>query len=59
MFHLRSLQTNEGEIKNGQPKDTGNIGHKTQNEDKRKTQKTKNMSNTNPTKNRDGVRCCL
>jgi len=47
----------EGAIKNGQSRDTGNIGHtihrtkinKAQKHNK--TQKTKKMSNTDPTKN--------
>ena len=48
------VEKTDGEIKNGQSKDTGNIGHKTQNKDKqmKKTQdrKTKMMGNTNSTK---------
>jgi len=39
----------KGAIKNGQSRDTGNIGHKTQNVEKQNsTQKTKKMSNTDP-----------
>jgi len=50
-------ETHEGAIKKGQSRDTGNLGHKTQNEDiqnKKQKQKieNKNISNTDPTKNR-------
>ena len=39
------LEKSEGAINNGQPRDTCNIGHKTQNEDKKNTtQKTIKMS---------------
>ena len=51
----------ERAVKNGQSRDTSTIGHKTQNEDKKQTnknssptQKTEKRSNTNPTK-RPGV----
>ena len=47
-----TLEKTEGSTKNGHSRDTGNIGHKTQNEDttkKNTTQKTKKMSNTNLT----------
>jgi len=39
----------EAEIKNGQSRDTGNIGHETQKEAEQ-NRKLKKMSNTNPTK---------
>ena len=49
-------QTKQGAIKNGQSRDTGNIRytrHRTKtNKTKNTTQKTKNMSNTDPTKSR-------
>jgi len=48
------LEKPEGAIKNGQPRDTGNIGytrHRTKTIKKNTTQKTKDMSNTDPTKN--------
>jgi hypothetical protein len=54
------LQTSwkpEGKIMNGQSRDAGNIGYKTQNEDKQNkkqqktTQKNKKINNKDPTKN--------
>ena len=36
------LEKNEGQIKNGQSRDTGNDGHKTQNHDKQITVRLKN-----------------
>jgi hypothetical protein len=48
------LEKTEGEIKNGQSIDTGNIGHSRHmmktSKTKNTTQKNKNMSNTDPTK---------
>ena len=47
------LEKTKGTIKNGQPRDTGNIGytrHRTKTITKNTTQKTKEMSNTDPTK---------
>ena len=47
----KRLEKVEGAIKNGQSRETGNIGHKIQNEEKQNTtQRTKQMSNTDPTK---------
>jgi hypothetical protein len=49
------LEKTKGAIKNGQSRDTDNIGytrHRTKtNKTKSTTQKTKKMSNTDPTKN--------
>jgi len=48
------LDKSEGAIKNGQSIETGNMGiqHRTKtNKTKNTTQKTKMMSNTDPTKN--------
>jgi hypothetical protein len=45
----RKLKKTEGGINSGQSRDTGNIGHKTQNEDKQRkhtTIKAKKRSNT-------------
>jgi hypothetical protein len=48
------LEKIEGAIKNRQPRDIGNIGHKRHgtktNKAQNTTQKTKRMSNTDPTK---------
>ena len=48
-------QTKQGAIKNGQSRETGNIGytrHRTKtNKTKNTTQKIKKMNNTNPTQN--------
>jgi hypothetical protein len=38
LFLKKTLEKSEGAINNGQPRDTCNIGHKTQNEDKKKPQ---------------------
>jgi len=51
------LEKTEREIKNGQSRDTGNIGYtrhmtKTNKSHTHTSQKTKTRSNTNPTKNR-------
>ena len=50
-------QTKQGAIRNGQPRDTGNIGytrHRTKtNKTKNTTQKPTKMRNTDPTKNRE------
>jgi hypothetical protein len=50
------LEKTEGAIKNGQSRETGNIGHtrhRTKTSKANNTiQKTKNMSNIDPTKNR-------
>jgi hypothetical protein len=49
------LEKTKGAIKNGQSRDTDNIGYTRQrtktNKTKSTTQKTKKMSNTDPTKN--------
>ena len=50
-----TFDTTEGAIKNWQYRDTGNIGHTTHRTNTKKkytTQKTKKMTNTDPTKNR-------
>ena len=49
-----NVRENRGEIRNGQSRDTGNIGRKTQNKDnknrkKHSTENQTNMSNTNST----------
>ena len=53
----------EGAIKNGQSRDTDNIGytrHRTKTKKtQKKTQKTKNMSNMDPTKNRGSIQLLL
>jgi hypothetical protein len=51
---IDNLETTDGAISNGQSRDTGNIGHNTQNEykqNKNTTRKTKKMDNTNLTIN--------
>jgi hypothetical protein len=51
VFLLR-LEKTEGSMKNGQSRDTGNFGHKTQTEDKTKTNQKKykrNISSTQKT----------
>ena len=50
---MNNPEKTEGAIKNEQSRDTGNIGYtgrKQTNKQKNKTQKTKRMSNTDPTK---------
>jgi hypothetical protein len=57
----QALEKTEEAIKNGQSRETGNIGytrHMTKtNKKKNTTQKTKKMSNTGFTKNRSELRC--
>ena len=52
----KTLEETEGATKNGQSRDTGNIGLTGSRTEtiikKNTTQKTKKMSNTDPTKNR-------
>ena len=40
VHYLKVLEKSEGTIKNEQSRDTGNIGHKTRNEEKQKKKKT-------------------
>ena len=51
------LEKTEKAIKNGQSRDTGNIGHTKHKKTNKTYQKTKKMSNTDPTKNRGKPRC--
>lgn len=46
---IKDSKNRRGVINNGQFRETGNIGHRTQNEDKQNTT-AKNISNTDPTK---------
>ncbi len=43
---LKTLEKTEGAIKNGQSRDSGNIVHKTHDEDKQTKTKTKTKQNT-------------
>ena len=52
IFFIRLEKSKLQYIKNGQYRDTGNIGHKTENEEKQNTtQKTKKMSDMDSIKN--------
>ena len=46
-----NVKTTEGAIKNGQPRNTGDIDTRHSVDKQEKTQKTKMMSNTDPTNN--------
>ena len=62
-YNVREGQRDNQEwtIKNGQSKDTVNLWHNTNNEDKKNTttQKTKKISNTDPTKKSRVNPCAL
>jgi len=51
---IKMLEKTEGQIKNGQSRDTGDIGYTRRRQTKTKstTQKTKRIGNTDSTKNR-------
>ena len=52
------LEKTKGVMENGQSRDTGNTGNRTQNEDKHRkntSQKTKKTSNTNSVKQNRGL----